>query len=381
MSFESQTVELTSDDTWKRLAELADEGDPLALQKFLEALPDSEVPRAISLLNAGQKSRLISALTPHEAADLVSQLSDAQAVDLIESVEPEHAAAILAELPSADQADLIGDLDQAEATTILGHMEPEQAANARTLIAYDDDVAGGLMVTELLQYRQNLTVAQIISDMRQRAYEYRDYDIQYAYVCDADDKLTGVLRLRDLLLADNDADASSQMIPNPVSVSDQTPLDELVELFGAHHFLGVPVVNDAGQLVGVVQQSAVADAWAARQDSDYMKSQGIVGGEEIRSMPLVVRSRRRLAWLSINIVLNMIAASVIAAFQDTISAVIALAVFLPIISDMSGCSGSQAVAVTLRKLNLGLIRPCDVWRVWMKEILVGLINGSVASAA
>lgn len=92
-------------------------------------------------------------------------------------------------------------------------------------------------------------------------------------------------------------------------------------------------------------------------------------------MPLIVRSGRRLSWLSINIVLNVCAASVIAMYQDTLSAVIALAVFLPIISDMSGCSGSQAVAVSIRELTLGTVRPTELLRVLGKELQVGLING------
>jgi magnesium transporter len=107
--------------------------------------------------------------------------------------------------------------------------------------------------------------------------------------------------------------------------------------------------------------------------------QGIVG-EELRMMPVSLRARRRLSWLSINIFLNIVAASVIAIYQDTISAVIALAVFLPIVSDMSGCSGNQAVAVSLRELTLGIVEPEDVWRVWMQEVAVGLLNGLALGA-
>ena len=92
-------------------------------------------------------------------------------------------------------------------------------------------------------------------------------------------------------------------------------------------------------------------------------------------MPVLLRSRRRLAWLSINIGLNILAASIIAAYEDTLTAVIALAVFLPIVSDMSGCSGNQAVAVSMRELTLGAAVPKDVFRVWRKEAAVGIING------
>ena len=94
-------------------------------------------------------------------------------------------------------------------------------------------------------------------------------------------------------------------------------------------------------------------------------------------MPTLVRSRRRLSWLSVNILLNIVAASVIALYQDTLAQVIALAVFLPIISDMSGCSGNQAVAVSLRELSLGVVRPFEILHVAAKESAVGLLNGLV----
>jgi magnesium transporter len=124
----------------------------------------------------------------------------------------------------------------------------------------------------------------------------------------------------------------------------------------------------------------VEEALGDRSESDSLKRQGIVGGDEFRTMPLRLRAGRRLSWLSINIVLNIIAASVIAFFQGTLEQVIALAVFLPIISDMSGCSGNQAVAVSMRELALGLVRSNEVLYVWAKEIMVGLVNGLVLGA-
>ena len=131
------------------------------------------------------------------------------------------------------------------------------------------------------------------------------------------------------------------------------------------------------RLVGVVRRSDVEEAFGERSESDFRRSQGIVR-EELRTMPLLTRSRRRLAWLSINVLLNIVAASVIAFYQETLAQVIALAVFIPIISDMSGCSGNQAVAVSMRELSLGVLDPREVFRVWLKELAVGLINGTGA---
>ena len=370
-------MEPETSEAWRDLPRIADDGSQQQLTEFLDHLPDGDVALALSRLTGEQQSQVLTALHPEEAADLVEQLSDAQAVELIEVLQPESAAAILNELPSCEQADLIADLDQAGAEAILEQMDPAEAADARALSQYDDEVAGGLMVTEFLKYREDAAVGDVVDDMRQRADEYRDYDVQYAYVCDKAGRLTGVLRLRDLLLAGNTRPIAELMIREPVFVADQTPLDDLADFFDRHHYLGVPVADDDGRLVGVVQKAAVDEAWAARQDSDFLKTQGIVGGEELRTMPLRRRASRRLSWLSVNIILNIIAASVIALFQDTLSAVIALAVFLPIISDMSGCSGNQAVAVSMRELSLGLIRPGEILYVWIKEISVGMVNGIV----
>jgi magnesium transporter len=167
------------------------------------------------------------------------------------------------------------------------------------------------------------------------------------------------------------------MIKDPITVSVETSLDELHDIFDSHRFVGIPVVDSNNRMRGIVRRSDVLEAEGDKSDSDYLKSAGILGGEELRTMPLLLRSKRRLSWLTINIFLNIFAASIIALYQDTLQAVIALAVFLPIISDMSGCSGSQAVAVSVRELTLGLVRGRDILRVWRKEVFVGLINGTI----
>jgi magnesium transporter len=256
-------------------------------------------------------------------------------------------------------------------------MPAEDARDTRRLLAYPSDTAGGLMITEYLAYTDDLTVEDVLDDLRDNAERYRRFDVQYAYVVSAAAKLVGVLRLRDLLLSSPGEPLSGVMIAKPLAVRDTARLEELERFFGRHPLFGVPAVDKNGVLVGVVRSVDVEEAAAERSSRSFLKFMGIVGGEELRTMPLRVRSMRRLSWLSVNIVLNILAASVIAFHQDTLSAVIALAVFLPIISDMSGCSGNQAVAVSMRELTLGFIRPWEIGRVLGKEAAVGLINGVV----
>ncbi len=362
---------------WDELEHLLHEEGERSAAAFLDSLPVHEAVRAVLRLDREQQQRLLTTIDPTDAADLVEQMPESEAVEILERVGPEHAAAIIEELPSDERADLLGDLGASEAQAILSAMDPEEAREASLLARYPDDTAGGLMVTEYLSYAETATASHVIHDLRERADEYRDYDVQYAYVTAADGRLVGVLKMRDLLLAPKESPLRALMIDQPLTVAVDATLDEVRDFFDSHPFVGVPVVDPQGHLLGVVQRADLEEALADRSDSDYRKSQGIVGGEELRSMPVHVRSGRRLSWLSVNILLNVLAASVIAMHQDTLSAVIALAVFLPIISDMSGCSGNQAVAVSMRELSLGLVGPREVAHVWWREISVGVINGIV----
>lgn len=381
MNVSATTVEVTEDNRpWHRLGELLIVGDAVALADFVSSLPASERALALNRLDPSDRIRLLELLRAEDAADLIRVLSEVQAAAVLATLEPDTAAAIVHELPSDEQADVIGDISDRDAEAILDALPSEEAQAVREMSAYDDEVAGGLMVREMLKFRPHMTVGDVIAELNNHAEIYSDFDVRYAYVCEDDDRLVGVLPMQQLLFVKRARRLSDLMIASPLSVGDQTSLEDLVEFFDEHAFVGVPVVDEMGILKGVLHREAVQYGEARHAESDYLKSQGIVGGEEIRSMPVWLRAKRRLSWLSINILLNIGAAAVIATFQDTLQAVIALAVFLPIISDMSGCSGNQAVAVSMRELSLGLVRPSEMFRVWFKEVSVGLINGAVLGA-
>jgi magnesium transporter len=360
---------------WIALRRLVETGDEEAVLELLDGLPPLEVARSVSRLDDAERARLFSILDPDDAADVVEQIPEVHAADALAQLEPSVAAAILEELPSADRADLLGGVEAPVAEAILDRMGSREATATRALSRYPDDVAGGLMTLEYLAYAQTDTVADVVADLRDHAEEYREFVVQYAFVTTADARLVGVLRLRELLFSSPSTSLRSIMSPDPLTLSDTATLDEVRASFESHNLYGVPIVDSAGRLIGLIRRTAVNEALVERSEAVFLKAQGIVGGEELRTMPLLQRSRRRLAWLSVNIVLNVIAASVIAFYQDVLATVISLAVFLPIISDMSGCSGNQAVAVSMRELSLGLVSPSEVGRVWLKEIAVGGING------
>ena len=359
-----------------QLSELLEAGDEVALRAHLASLSESDRTHAAARLPTQDLARLLDLLGSEAAAELIGILPLSQAAAAIEEVEPKAAAEILEELSSDERADVLGEMWEDDRQAILDASETETAREMRALLAYDADTAGGLMRTEYVALRSDQTVSSTIDQIRRQADAYSTYAIQYLYAVDQQGRLEGVVPLRALLLARSEARLADLMVRNPVVFRVDDPLETLDFVFRSEGFLGAPVVDDDGRLVGVVERTAVDDAAIDEAESDHMKSLGIASGEELRSMPPFERSRRRLAWLTINIALNLLGASVIAAYQGTLEAAIALAVFLPIISDMSGNAGNQAVAVSLRELSLGVVRPGELGHVLAKEAWVGVLNGA-----
>ncbi len=364
------------DRPWEELHVLLDTNETEKVREYIGSLRSEDIVRSMSHLKKEDQLKLMGLLTPHDAAEIIDDIPDIQAVDIIDDLQTDEAAAILNEMDSDDQVDLLAELDDEDAEAIIERMEPGEAESVRKLIKYDPDSAGGLMISEYLSFNKTNTIGDVIQYLQENSSKLQEYSIKYIYVVSRG-SFIGVLRMVDLLLSKANTKLSQIVIKDTKTINEYASLNELINFFNAYDFYGVPVVNEHNALVGVVLRKSIMEVEMEKANIELLETQGIIGGEELRSFPVFKRSRRRLSWLSVNILLNIVAASVIAFYEDTLSSVIALAVFLPIISDMSGCSGNQAVAVSMRELSLGLVKPNEVMRVWFQEIFVGLINGLV----
>ena len=349
------------------------------LESLLDTLTPTDLLHAVFHLSTDEQRNLLSIISAERAADLIEEMPGGHAAALIADMPVDQAAPIVEEMASDHRVDVLAEMHDEDAEAIIEQLEEEDALEIRELSAYSPDVAGGLMMTEFATYPMAATVREVIEDLTEREGDYEFLTVHYIYVVVRKHRLKGVIRIRDLVFGDPNVTIGS-IAKQALTVTADTPLSDLEDFFIEHDIAAVPVVDSQGNLLGIVRRRAVLEALTERSESDHLKVAGIVGGDELRSMPVTQRSRRRLAWLSINIGLNIIAASVIALYEDTLSAVIALAVFLPIVSDMSGCSGNQAVAVSMRELTLGAASPRDVFHVLRKEMIVGVINGIALGA-
>jgi len=363
--------------SWEELLDKIEKRDSEVALEILTTTQRQDVALVLSRLNESERVWLLSLLDPAEAAELIDGVPESQAADLLGDLQPQQAGRIADELPVEHTADIFRELTASEAEEILQTMEADTADAARQSLSYPENSAGDLMVHDVLCYRDDLRIADVREDLHTQKKDFSRYHVLYIYVVDADDRLVGVMKIHDLLFAPKNTLLREVMLPDPRSIRVGEMLETISEMFSSVKLLALPVVDEADHLVGVVLPLAVEEARRKKAVRQLLWLSGFLGGEEFRSMPLYKRSGKRLSWLTLNIVLNIIAASVIALYQDTLAAVIALAVFLPMVSDMSGCSGNQAVAVSLRELSLGILRPSEIMRVAFKESSLGIVNGVI----
>lgn len=345
---------------------------------LLEKISCEETRRLVSRLSLGEREQLCELLPAIDVAHLFENLVYEQAVEILEELPSNIAAEVVTEMKNNEASDLLRELDKKDSSAILDQLaSASESDDLRERITYAENTAGALMGGNVVSFLSNVTAAEVKEVLAEGSEGFSDSDIRYLYITDDQKRLVGVLGLRDLVFAKRAKLVSSFMKPDPLFVKTSTPLKELEEIFDEKAYLGIPVVDSEGRLKGIVTREEVEEALGDNQTDDYLKSAGIIGGEELRSMPLPHRCVKRLTWLAPNIILNLLAASVIATYEETLQAVIALAIFLPMVSDMSGCSGNQAVAVSIRELTLGILKPKDFVRVMFKEGLLGMINGLI----
>ena len=247
------------DEPWVTVEAALESGDRARLTAIFEELTLSDGLRALLQLDEEQREQVLTLIPPELAAELISEAPTEQAAELVESLDAKDAAEIVEELDSDVQADVVGELEEEDAQAILAEMAPEDAAEVRRLVEYDDDTAGGLMIGETFSFSHTDTVGAVLTRVTQPDEDFERYRGQHPYIVDSAGRLVGVVSLRNLLTARKSTPLTEIMV-TPMSVRTDTALGELQDILDEEEYLGLPVVDEAGKLVGTVSRSAVADA-------------------------------------------------------------------------------------------------------------------------
>jgi len=332
---------------------------------------------ALQPLDPDQAGDVLVLLPADQAADILEDMPDDFAGDILEGIQPSQAAQIVTELISDEEADILQELSEEQQDAIIRHLDRDQASLAREMLTYAEDTAGGLMQKEFLAVPIEITATEARKTLQKMAEDEDDF-YPYSYILTTDNRgrFKGVLSLRSLLFAQPNTPISSLVIEDATFASPQTSGEDLMKMFRRTDLLSLPVVTEDGKLLGIVTQEDAQEFEKEESEEEFLRFTGIVGGEEVRDMPLKQRAGQRLLWLVIKMALNIIPASVVAAYTRS-PAFLLLAPILPIISDMGGSGGSQAIAVTIRELATNRIKPSDYVWVMLKEFGVGIVNGVI----
>lgn len=369
------TLDPNIDDELKSLLQAK---DAPAVAEFMRTLPPSDT--SITVTNLSEEDQdifwtLLIAGDSDLAADLAEHFPDDYAEDLIEDLDSRSAAKLLDRFDSDEQYEILSRLDEEQSEEILEMMTDVEADDVERRLKYDRFTAGGIMMTEILVYPQGVTRQQIVNDLRDNYEKHRPYEHRYLFEVDEHKKLTGTIPMRKFVYAPLDWNREDLYGKHVQPVVATTDLEDLRATFDRVDHSVVPVIDEDGLLLGAVNRAAVQEAIAKRQEEQMMQFGGLISGEELRIMPFSARCLKRLAFLLPSILLSYLAVGVIAFYEPVIQQVSVLAVFLPMVANLSGAAGNQAVAVSIRELTLGLIDKRNLARVLGKEVLLGFING------
>ncbi len=346
------------------LVNLLQKQHPADLAEVFSELPERERQTAFNTL-VERNGRL--------AMEALSELGPEKGATLLALRSAEDIARLTQEIPSDDAAALIGQLPEELSAVVLDLIRPKPGGGVSELLEYEDKTAGRLMNPNVFALPEELTAGEAITALQTS----RDVEmVFYLYVVDDRRHLVGVVSLRRLLLVPPDTPLKRIMTTEVYSARVDTDQEEVARQVASYNLLAIPVVDAENKLTGVITVDDVIDVIKDEATEDVYRLAGLSADDGVLS-PAGESLQRRLPWLGVNLATAFLAASVVSMFEDTISRVVILAAFMPVVAGMGGNAATQTLAVVVRGLAIGELTWSNARAVLQKEALVGLGNGVV----
>ncbi len=360
-----------------KITDLIEKDGKQYVKEHLAELHPADIADIIETLDEEKKKELFNLLHTEIASKVIVEVNEHSRDQILEDINKEKLTDIVEEMSSDDAADLIADLSKEEANDLLEKLHWEDSTEVQKLLKYPEDTAGGIMQTELLSVREEMLVEDAIIQLM--ASSKNIGDVPNVFVVDKNRRLVGILPVRKLLIVKHEIPISEIIDRNVISVNVNEDQEAVAEIFKKYDLVSLAVVDDDGRLVGRIQIDDIVDVLVEEASEDMLHMAGIYQDEKIMDPPLK-SVRMRLPWLVINLATAILAASVVGLFQDTLQAMVILAMFMPIVAGMGGNAGTQALTVTIRGIALGELSFSNAKRAILNGITVGLLNGFVTGA-
>ncbi|MGE7022823.1 magnesium transporter [Solibacillus cecembensis] len=318
-------------------------------------------------------------LSPQEMATIFEaiELDDDEYEDFLKEMDTAYGAAMLGFMYADDAVDVLNELDSEQRESYLEMMDSETVEEINELLGYEEYTAGAIMTTEYVSILETSTVRSAMTVLRKEAPTAET--IYYIFVVNDAHQLTGVMSLRDLIIANEDTLIRDIMSDRVVSVKVTDDQEGIAHIMKDYNFLAIPVINDNFELQGIITVDDIIDVIDEEAEDDYSKLAGISDMDDIDAGPIKAAGKR-LPWLIILLFLGMFTSSLMGIFEATLDKVALLATFIPLISGTSGNSGTQALAVAVRGIATGDIGGKSKFKLVLRELGTGVIMGLVSGA-
>lgn len=332
----------------------------------------ADVADQLERLPAGEASQVLNELAPERAAQVLSEVEPEQRKTLVAQLGTGQLREVVRQMPHDQAADLLADVPDALRTEILAGLPGR--SQVVELLRHPEDSAGGIMSDRFITLDADTTVGEGLRKLHGIADSETTQSITYLYVTDADQRLVGVVPLRELVFRRPERRIREIMNPEVRHVWVDDDQETITRMFDHYHYLAVPVLDRDRKLVGIVTANQVIGVLQNEATEDMQLMVGLSGEERART-PWKISFPKRLQWLCINLVTAFMAGAVVGLFEGTIAKWTALAIFLPIVAGQGGNAGIQTLTVIIREMALGEMNKGDGWRALAKETLLGLLNG------
>ena len=318
---------------------LIDEKDEAIIRNIIVGLHPADLTEILHYLKEDHRSYIFSLLDAEVASDVIAEMDDVSRDKILDDLDEKRISEIVDEMDSDDATDLVSDLPAHVAQKVLDSIDKEDSEEVIELLTHEEDTAGGIMAKEFISVNLNTTVEQVIQEIRAKSDEVDD--IFYIYIVDDNNKLAGIVSLKDLILADPQKIISEVMTSEVVSVETTVDQEEVANIAKKYDLVSIPVVDNSGVLVGRITFDDVADVMEEEASEDIQRMAGIDEDEEFRETSILRISQLRLPWLMVGFAGELVSAFILSRFEASLSQIIIAAFLIAKIMAMGGNSGIQ----------------------------------------
>ena len=343
------------------------------INKYFNTIEAVDIAKLLSDSDNAILNSFCSCLNDEKIASVLEQADEKLQLRIIENFDKYRVLYLFNYMQKDDIVDILGNLSFSYRKEIINLMTEGDRKVIKELLGYSKDSAGGIMTTEYIALNENIKVKNVINKIKEIAPKTEVLDT--IFITNNNNKLTGTVELREILLADNEAELRDISDKNYIYIEPDTDQEEVSLLVSKYDLKVIPVINNKKSLLGIITVDDIIDVITEENTEDMLQLAGVSKEENLNST-FFESVKLRLPWLFVNLLTAFLASFTVKIFEGTIEKVVALSATMSIVAGMGGNAGTQTLSIMVRSIAMGEVKNKDTLKLLLKEVLLGLVNGA-----